>query len=67
MKSFLILILLILSGSLITIKAFDIVRIFGHLDWAEKYLGPAGSYVAWRVIGIILIAGAIYGINVGWY
>lgn len=67
MSRILILILLILCGSVFTIKAFDIVRIFGHMDWAEKYLGPAGSYLAWRIIGVLLIVGAIYGINVGWY
>ena len=64
---YLILILLIAAGTLALSQTFKIVGFFGHMDWAERYLGPGGSYLAWRILGVALIVGAIYGINVGWY
>jgi hypothetical protein len=45
----------IILGFLVELYTFQIVRTFGHLDWAERYLGPGGSYSAWRIIGILMI------------
>jgi len=42
-------------GLLAVIKAFWIVKTFGQLRWAEQRLGPGGSYLAWKMIGIVLI------------
>ncbi|MEI6478181.1 MAG: hypothetical protein WCO52_04305 [bacterium] len=45
----------ILAGVIIEIYCFRIVKIFGHLGWAERRLGPGGTYTAWRLIGIAAI------------
>jgi len=47
--------LMISSGAVMMRYNFMIVRTFGHMDWAEKYLGVAGSYTAWKLIGFVLI------------
>ena len=38
----------------------QIVKVFGHQDWAERYLGPAGTYTAWKAIGFIFVIGGFY-------
>jgi hypothetical protein len=53
-------ILAIIVGFLIEVYTYRIVRTFGHLDWAERHMGPGGSYAAWRIIGVILIMGAFW-------
>lgn len=35
-----------------------IVMNFGKMDWAEKYLGSGGTYNAWVLIGMLVIAGS---------
>ena len=57
MKLFLVLALL-LGGIAAVLYVFQIVRLFGHLAWAEQKLGPGGSYTAWRFIGLAMIIGA---------
>ncbi|MBI2589954.1 hypothetical protein HYW32_02960 [Candidatus Berkelbacteria bacterium] len=40
------------------------VRNFGTMDWAEKHLGPGGSYSAWKLFGVItIILGFLYAIG----
>jgi hypothetical protein len=46
-------------GVVIELNTFKIVHTFGHLGWAEQRFGPGGSYFAWRLIGIIIIVGAL--------
>ncbi|MBU6389023.1 hypothetical protein KGQ71_00750 [Patescibacteria group bacterium] len=53
----------IAAGFYVELRVFWIVRFFGHLDWAERYLGPGGSYTAWRIIGIILIVAGFWEIG----
>jgi hypothetical protein len=31
-----------------------LVKIFGHNSWAERQLGPGGSELLWKGIGLIL-------------
>ena len=42
-------------GFLGILYPFQIVRLFGHLPWAERTFGPAGSYTFWRLFGIFLV------------
>jgi len=57
-----VLILSILIGTLFIKYSFQMVKIFGHMKWAEEKLGIASSYSLWKLIGIIVIAlGALYG------
>ena len=53
-----LLILFVAIGVFIEIKAFQLVRFFGHITWAEQKLGPGGSYLAWRLVGLIFIVGS---------
>jgi hypothetical protein len=41
-------------------KSYQIVMLIGHMETAEKYLGPGGSYTAWKLIGIALVIGGIW-------
>lgn len=50
--------LCVAGGLAILVYTYPIVRLFGHLDWAEKYLGPGGTYLAWKLIGL---AGILFG------
>lgn len=50
-------------GVVVEIYTYQFVKIFGHLSWAERYLGSGGSYLAWRLIGILFILGGIYWIG----
>lgn len=31
-----------------------------RFDWAEKFLGPGGTYTAWKIIGLGLIIFGFY-------
>ena len=35
---------------------YPIVKMFGHNDLAEKYLGQGGTYTMWKLLGIIFIS-----------
>jgi len=61
----LIFLALLIFGLGVEIYAFRIVSTFGHMDWAEQYLGPGGSYSAWRLVGIIAIIGAFLVLRYG--
>ena len=53
----------VLVGFLIEIYTFQIVRIFGHIGWAEQHMGPGGSYTLWRIIGIVTIIAGYYNLR----
>ncbi len=53
----------IIVGIVMVIYNFQIVRIFGHQDWAERYLGSGGTYAAWKIVGVIFIIGGIYSLR----
>jgi len=42
-------------GIFFMVRTENIVRTIGHNSLAEKYLGPGGSYLMWRIIGTIVI------------
>ena len=54
---FLLLLAGVSLGSIAIIYTSQIVRTFGHLDWAERYLGAGGTYAAWKLIGVACILG----------
>jgi hypothetical protein len=56
---YIIMLVLIIAGVGLINYSFRIVRTFGTMDWAEKALGPGGSYTAWKLIGTALI---IFGV-----
>lgn len=61
----LIFILSIVIGVVFIKYSYQMVRIVGHIRWAEEKLGTASSYTVWKLIGMIIIAlGAMYGFGV---
>ncbi len=38
--------------------ALPLYNISGRFDWVEKYLGSGGTITFWRLLGILMIAGA---------
>jgi len=57
---FLIFLCLVGGGTGLVIYAFPIVRLIGHIDWAEKHLGPGGSYTFLKIAGILAIIIGFY-------
>ncbi len=51
---------LIAFGFYVVRHSFDMVKLFGKADWAEKYLGYSGSYAMWKILGILAIITAFY-------
>jgi len=48
-------------GIYVIVKSEPMVRLFGHNDLAERYLGNGGSYTFWKLLGILLIIlGALF-------
>jgi len=44
--------------------SYSIVNLFGHVPWAERYLGGGGSYTLYKIVGIILmVLGMMYMFN----
>ena len=43
------------SGVYILLRKEYIVREIGHNAWAEKHLGPGGTYTMWQGIAVILM------------
>lgn len=62
---FLVFLGLEICGFIAVLYAFTLVRTFGHMDWAEHYLGSGGSYTAWRLIGIAMIAAGFLELKYG--
>jgi hypothetical protein len=46
-------------GTLFLVYTFQIVGFTGRQDWIEKYLGSGTTYLAYKLCGLILVAGGI--------
>jgi hypothetical protein len=51
----LIFIVCLVLGVFFLVKTERIVFFVGHSSWAERYLGPGGSYTMWKIIAILTI------------
>lgn len=47
-------------GILLITHSYQITQLFGHQEFAERYLGAGGTYTMWKLIGLILIFGAAW-------
>ena len=56
---FLLFIAAIVAGVLMMKYRERMVRIVGKNYYAEKFLGPGGSYTMWVLLGAVLIVGAM--------
>jgi len=52
---FLLFLVLLILGTVFVAKSDYFVRLFGHNELAERYLGGGGSYLFWKLLGILLI------------
>jgi hypothetical protein len=56
-----IFIIALVAGLYFLVKSEYIVRVIGHNAWAEKYLGAGGTYLMWKLLGIlVIILGFLY-------
>jgi hypothetical protein len=46
----------IVVGALMVIKTETLVSNFGRSGWAEDHIGPGGSYLFYKLLGIGLVA-----------
>ncbi len=53
-------ILVIFGGIFMVIKTENFVSIFGRNAWAEEHLGNGGTYLFYKLLGIIFIFGSIF-------
>ena len=53
----------ILVGSLVVIRTDWFVANFGHSDWAEAKIGSGGTYLLYKVLGIIFIILSLMGMT----
>lgn len=49
----------VISGTVILTHSYPLTQLFGHADLAERYLGTAGTYTMWKLLGVILIVVAV--------
>jgi len=42
-------------GTLVIVYTRQIVGLVGRMDLAERYLGPTGTFSAWKIIGVLCI------------
>ena len=56
----LLIFILAFGGGVAFIKYnYQLTQLFGHNSLAEQYLGNGGTYTMWKLLGVILIFGAI--------
>lgn len=58
--SLLVLILVIIASAIAELYTYPLVRIFGHNAWAERTFGAGGTYIMWKLGGVIVIIGALF-------
>jgi hypothetical protein len=56
---YLVAVLAVAFGMYVVANSYATTRLFGKMDFAEKYLGIGGTYTAWKLIGIGCIFGAL--------
>lgn len=56
----LILLLGLAAGTACVKYSFQLTKLFGRNSLAEKYLGDGGTYTMWKLIGLVLIAAAVW-------
>ncbi|HUD20558.1 MAG TPA: hypothetical protein VMQ44_00615 [Candidatus Saccharimonadales bacterium] len=47
------------AGTYALTHNYQLTRLFGYNDYAERYLGTGGTYSMWKLIGVVLIIAAV--------
>lgn len=50
----------IIIGLALIVYSYPLTQLFGHNSLAERYLGTAGTYTMWKLLGILVIALSIW-------
>lgn len=50
----------VIIGTIFMKYSYPITQLFGHNDYAERYLGAGGTYTMWKLLGLIVIVAAIW-------
>lgn len=50
-------------GTLIIVYTNPIVKLLGRMGWAERHLGPAGTYLAWKIIGLLCVIAGFWALK----
>jgi hypothetical protein len=43
-------------GFVVIKYSFQLVQFFGHIPWAERHMGGGGTYMLYKITGLIVIA-----------
>ena len=46
-------------GFYVMTHSYQLTRLMGYNDFAERYLGTGGTYSMWKLIGVALIIGSL--------
>ena len=52
-------VLAMVVGAIVVIKSEWFLDNFGSISWAENHLGGGGSRLAYKLMGLILVAGSL--------
>lgn len=55
----LILVLGLGVGTALIKYSYQMTQLFGHNSLAERYLGNGGTYTMWKLLGLLVIIGAV--------
>lgn len=47
------------AGVIIMSHNYQLTQLFGYNSFAERYLGTAGTYAMWKLLGLALVIGSI--------
>jgi len=50
----------VVAGLIILRFSFQLTQLFGHNEYAERFFGTGGTYLMWKILGILLIVGAVW-------
>jgi hypothetical protein len=47
-------------GLYVVARTEPFVRLIGKSELGERWFGPGGTYTLWKIVGVLLSAGAIF-------
>lgn len=48
------------GGLALIIYSYQLTQLFGHQEYAERFLGAGGTYSMWKLLGLLAIVGAVW-------
>lgn len=50
----------VVGGIIILRYHFQLTQLFGHNEYAERYIGSGGTYLMWKILGVVVIVAAFW-------